>query len=63
MPPGPAPDEERRKRRDEELTKLTPKLTRAEVRHFPGAAHDIHVDRPEELTEWMLDALRRGFFD
>jgi pimeloyl-ACP methyl ester carboxylesterase len=58
-----SPDEERRKRRDEELAKLVPRLRRAEVRHFPGAAHDIHVDQPDELTQWLLDALERGFFD
>jgi pimeloyl-ACP methyl ester carboxylesterase len=56
-------DEERRQRRDAEIEKLTPKLRRSEVRHFVGAPHDIHVDRPRELADWMLDALRRGFFD
>jgi hypothetical protein len=58
-----APDAERRKRRDEELAGLLPKLRKAEARHFPGAAHDIHVDQPAELAAWILDALARGFFD
>ncbi len=56
------PDEERRRRRDEELKKLVPKLKRAEAKHFVGAPHDIHVDRPDELADWLLDALQRGFF-
>jgi pimeloyl-ACP methyl ester carboxylesterase len=55
-------DEERRRRRDEELAKLLPRLQRGEARHFPGAPHDIHVDRPQELADWMLAALDRGFF-
>jgi pimeloyl-ACP methyl ester carboxylesterase len=57
------PDEERRKRREEELAKLVPRLKHAEMRHFPGAAHDIHVDQPRELAHWLLDARERGFFD
>jgi pimeloyl-ACP methyl ester carboxylesterase len=39
------------------------RLQQAEVRLFEGAPHDIHVDRPVELAEWMLEALDRGFFD
>ena len=31
-------------------------------RQFEGAAHDIHVDQPEELAQWMLSALHEGFF-
>jgi pimeloyl-ACP methyl ester carboxylesterase len=58
-----APDIERRKRRDEELARLLTRLRKAEARHFPGAAHDIHVDQPAELSSWVLDALARGFFD
>jgi pimeloyl-ACP methyl ester carboxylesterase len=57
-----SPDEERRKRRDEELERLIPKLKYAEARHFVGAPHDIHVDRPDELASWVLDAVQRGFF-
>jgi pimeloyl-ACP methyl ester carboxylesterase len=55
-------DEERRLRRDEELAKLTPRIKSVEVKHFTGAPHDIHVDRPAELADWILDALQRGFF-
>jgi pimeloyl-ACP methyl ester carboxylesterase len=39
------------------------RLQRAESRLFEGAPHDIHVDRPAELSEWMLEAVARGFFD
>ena len=56
-------DEERRKRRDEELARAAAKLRQAEVRHFEGAHHDVHVDQPDELSQWILDALERGFFD
>ncbi len=31
-------------------------------RQFEGAAHDIHVDQPEELAQWMLSAVQDGFF-
>ena len=33
------------------------------VHWFEGAVHDIHVQRPRELADWMLDALRDGFFE
>jgi pimeloyl-ACP methyl ester carboxylesterase len=57
------PDEERRQRRDEYITRLAAKLRRADVRHFVGAHHDIHVDHPEALSRWILDSLAAGFFD
>jgi alpha-beta hydrolase superfamily lysophospholipase len=56
------PDEERRARRDAETERLMAGLKRAEVKEFAGAPHDIHVDRPKALSEWMLDALQDGFF-
>jgi pimeloyl-ACP methyl ester carboxylesterase len=31
-------------------------------RQFAGAAHDIHVDQPDELAGWMLRAVEDGFF-
>ena len=55
-------DEERRKSRDESVAVAVSKLGRAEVRLFEGAPHDIHVDRPVALADWMLDAVGRGFF-
>jgi pimeloyl-ACP methyl ester carboxylesterase len=58
-----SPDEERRRSRDDHVAAASTKLQRAEARRFEGAPHDIHVDRPEELADWMLAALERGFFD
>ena len=31
-------------------------------RQFEGAAHDIHVDQPAELSQWILTAVDDGFF-
>ncbi|HEU0074180.1 MAG TPA: alpha/beta hydrolase [Dehalococcoidia bacterium] len=56
-------DEERRRGREETAAAAATQLKRAEVKVFEGAPHDIHVDRPIELADWMLDALPRGFFD
>lgn len=37
-------------------------LRRCRVRWFPETAHDIHVHRPQELADAMLEAVRDGFF-
>src|SRR5690606_15970146 len=44
----------------ERLQKLRP--DRVRWRQFTGAAHDIHVDQPEELSSWVLAAVDEGFF-
>lgn len=49
--------------RIEGASRAAERLPRAEVKLFEGAPHDIHVDRPVELADWILDALRGGFFD
>lgn len=56
-------DEERRRGREETAANAAAQLKRAEVEVFEGAPHDIHVDRPTELADWMLDALARKFFN
>lgn len=56
-------DEERRRDREETAAAAAARLKRAEVKVFEGAPHDIHVDRPAELADWILDALGRGFFN
>jgi pimeloyl-ACP methyl ester carboxylesterase len=56
-------DEERRRSREETAANAAGQLKRAEVKIFEGAPHDIHIDRPGELADWILDALARGFFD
>lgn len=37
-------------------------LSHCRVRWFPSTDHDIHVHRPEELADVMLEALLNGFF-
>jgi pimeloyl-ACP methyl ester carboxylesterase len=44
----------------ERLQSLRPEGVR--WRQFTGAAHDIHLDQPEELSGWMLAAVDEGFF-
>jgi len=44
----------------ERLRQMRPGAVR--WRQFTGAAHDIHVDQPEELSAWMLAAVDEGFF-
>ena len=56
-------DPERRKLRDESVAKAVAQLPHAEVKRFEGAPHDIHVDRPDALADWVLDAVNRRFFD
>ncbi len=56
-------DPEMRRVRQENADKAATRMRHAEVRHFEGAPHDIHVDRPAELADWILDALDRGFFE
>ncbi len=56
-------DPEQRRSRQENSAAAAARLQRAEVKHFEGAPHDIHVDRPVELADWVLEATRRGFFE
>ena len=58
-----AGDEERRRVRDENTAKAVARFRHAEVKRFDGAPHDIHVDQPRQLADWILDAEARGFFD
>jgi pimeloyl-ACP methyl ester carboxylesterase len=54
--------QERRVMRAEEAHRLQETKSHVRARAFEGAAHDIHVDQPDELTDWILDALNEGFF-
>jgi pimeloyl-ACP methyl ester carboxylesterase len=56
-------DEEMRRARIDNAAKAAERIRRAEFRHFADAPHDIHVDQPIELADWILEALQRGFFD
>ena len=54
---------ERRLTRVEEAERLQSMRPRSvRWRQFAGAAHDIHVDQPEELTRWVMAAVDEGFF-
>ena len=55
--------EQRRITRAEEAERLERTRDHVKVKRFAGTAHDIHVDRPDELTDWILSALAAGFFD
>jgi pimeloyl-ACP methyl ester carboxylesterase len=56
-------DDERQRLREETAADAAAKLRRGEVKLFTGAPHDIHVDQPVELADWVLDAVARGYFD
>jgi pimeloyl-ACP methyl ester carboxylesterase len=55
--------EERRKSREETVIRAEKSLPKVRVHWFMDAPHDIHVDKPDELAGWMLEALDSGFFD
>lgn len=44
----------------ERLRELRPATVR--WRQFKDAAHDIHIDQPEEHANWVLQAVDEGFF-
>lgn len=54
--------EERRVMRGEEAARLEREMPNVRARSFKDAAHDIHIDQPDELTDWTLAALSEGFF-
>jgi pimeloyl-ACP methyl ester carboxylesterase len=54
--------EERRVMRGEEAARLERTMPNVRARSFKDAAHDIHIDQPDELTDWILGALSEGFF-
>jgi pimeloyl-ACP methyl ester carboxylesterase len=54
--------EERRVMRAEEAHRLEASKTAVRARSFTDAAHDIHIDQPDELTDWVLGAMSEGFF-
>jgi len=54
--------EERRVMRAEEAHRLEASKATVRARSFSDAAHDIHIDQPDELTDWVLGAMSEGFF-
>ncbi len=53
---------ERRVMRAEEAHRLQETKSHVRARAFEGAAHDIHIDQPDELSEWILAAVEERFF-
>lgn len=58
-----AGDENRRRRKENEVATAEERLPRSRTRWFENTEHDIHVHRPEMLADWMLEALDEGFFN
>ncbi len=44
------------------VSRVTAASAAVRLRWFAGAAHDIHVHRPDELAGWILDAVGEGLF-
>ena len=61
--PADTGDREWSEHRRERVAAAEKSLRRCLVRWFPATAHDIHVHRPQELAQAMLETLRQGFFD
>ena len=56
-------DSEHRMRQHDQVSPAERHLPRVNVRWFFDTAHDIHVHRPLELSEYMLWALATDFFE
>lgn len=55
-------DPDRARRRAESVERARVSLARAKVRWFEDSVHDIHIQRPDELSQEILGDLRDGFF-
>ena len=55
-------DPERAKRRAEAVERARAGIARARVRWFEDSVHDVHIQRPDELSDEILRAVRDGFF-
>jgi pimeloyl-ACP methyl ester carboxylesterase len=54
-------NERRRARRAAEVAAAEAGLPNGRVHHFIDSHHDIHMERPAELAQWMLEGLEDGF--
>lgn len=54
--------EERRRRKAEEAARLEKSRPNVRARPFADADHDIHIDKPAELSGWILASVAEGFF-
>lgn len=61
--PADTGDREWSEHKQERVARAEEGLRRCRVRWFPETAHDIHVHRPQELAQVMLEAVSHGFCD
>jgi len=54
---------DRLERKQAEVAKAEAGIENVRVKWFVDSVHDIHVQRPVELADWMLEALHDGFFE
>jgi pimeloyl-ACP methyl ester carboxylesterase len=59
---APGPSANRREIKRHEVEAAANSLERVRVRWFEDSGHDIHIERPEALSAWMLQALNERFF-
>jgi len=59
---APAPDSPRMMRKEHEVAEAQSAMKNARVRWFNDSIHDIHIDKPDALSGWMLENLDEGFF-
>ena len=55
-------NERRQQRKAAEVANAEAGLPNARAHWFRDTHHDIHMERPADLAQWMLDALDDGFF-
>jgi hypothetical protein len=60
---APTPSAGRQAAKQQEVEAAGQALSRVKVRWFNDSGHDIHIERPEALAGWFLEALDEGFFD
>jgi pimeloyl-ACP methyl ester carboxylesterase len=59
---APAPSPDRQERKEYEVSTAMSLLPNARLRWYNDSVHDIHVDQPDRLAGWFLEALEEGFF-
>jgi pimeloyl-ACP methyl ester carboxylesterase len=59
---APAPDSPRMMRKEHEVAEAQAGMKTCRVRWFNDSIHDIHIDKPDDLSGWILENLDEGFF-
>jgi len=60
---APVPSAGRTEAKHHEIDVAIESMEHVRVRWFDDSGHDIHIERPEALANWMLESLNEGFFD